>query len=124
MAVNVVGCEQRGANVGCLWLPGRLSCAECELWWVGVFECEGTSGAPRLTAVSLVVQRHDLCVKGEVVCGLCDLYVALLGIIVYEPPVLSLCLRCDCVSVVVGEIVCNQCECECICHVCVSLWVC
>lgn len=40
-------------------------------------------------------------------CGLCDLYVVLLGIIVYELFVLLLCLRCDCVLVVVGEIVCN-----------------
>ena len=55
MAVNIVGCKQHGANVGCLWLPGRLSFGGCAQQWV-CLSVKGL-GAAGLTAVSLVVQQ-------------------------------------------------------------------
>lgn len=54
MAVIMLGCKQRGADVSCLWLPGRLSFRGYARQQV-CLSVKGL-GAAGLRVVSLVVQ--------------------------------------------------------------------
>lgn len=78
MAVIMLGCKQRGADVSCLWLPGRLFPWVCTA--TGVFECEG-AGCSWAQSCEFGCTVDMTCVwPGDSVSGPCDLYVAWPGV--------------------------------------------